>query len=161
MTRLIVITGFIVAFLAGVMAGVTFRRGGPAHGGPGPGGRESFIAKQLDLTPDQQAKMKAIWQDVSRRGGPDQRGRKSKIRREQEEAVAALIRPEDRPAYDKTVADFQARLDQSEADGRRSFQAAVEKTKAILTPDQLKKYDVLLARPNDRDRDRPATKPNG
>ncbi|HEX8324116.1 MAG TPA: hypothetical protein VF595_09400 [Tepidisphaeraceae bacterium] len=163
MTRLVVITGFIVAFLAGVMAGVTIRRPGPPPASREAGGRQSFIANQLGLTADQQTQMKAIWQDVSRRGTPDQRGKRGGIRREQEEAVARLIRPEDRAAYDRTVAEFQAKLDQIETDGKRSFQQAVEKTKAILTPDQLKKYDELLARPGDRDKDRehPATRPNG
>lgn len=156
MTRLIVITGFIVAFCAGMMAGVVIRRdGGPAA--PPSGGRESFIGSQLGLTADQQAKMKAIWQDVSRR--PD-RGKRWQIRKEQEEAIAKLVRPEDRPAYDRTVAEFQAKLDQMDADGKKAFQQAVEKTKAMLTPDQLKKYDVLLARNDGRDRDRPATRPS-
>lgn len=155
MTRLIVITGFIIAFLAGTMAGMVFRH----DSGPGarpPGGRESFIGSQLGLSADQQAKMKAIWQDVSHR--PD-RSKRGQIRKDQEEAIAKLIHPEDRPAYDKVVADCHAKLDQMDTEGRKSFQQAVEKTKAILTPDQLKKYDVLLARNDGRDRDRPATRP--
>lgn len=161
MTKLVVVTGFIIAFLAGAMAGLSFHRGGPMSGPPGPGGRESFLANQLDLTADQQAKMKAIWQDVSHRGGPGQRDKRMQMRREQEDAVSKLIRPEDKAAYDKIVADYKNKFDQMDSDGRKAFQQAVEKTKAILTPDQLKKYDTLLNRPNDHERDRPATRNNG
>ena len=162
MTKLIVFTGFVIAFTAGMMTGFAFHRpGGP--GGPGQGGRGSFIANQLNLNADQQAKMKAIWENVGHRGPPnDGRAKRGNIRREQEDAVAKLIQPSDKPAYDKIVADTQFKLDAIDAEGRKQFQQAVEKTKAILTPEQLKKYDVLLARPgSDRDRDRPGTRPNG
>lgn len=158
MTRLIVITGFIIAFAAGMMAGVVIRPGGPRPNGPGPGGRESFIANQLSLTEEQQSQMKAIWQDVSRR--PD-RGKRFQIRQQQAEAVAKLIRPEEQAAYDAIVKEYQGKLDQMDADNKRAFQQAVEKTKSILTPEQLKKYEALLARNDGRDRDRPATRPNG
>lgn len=159
MTRLIVVTGFIVAFLAGVMAGVTVMPKPHGPNAPGPGGRESFLANQLGLTADQQTKMKQIWQDVSRRGGgPDGRNQRGQLRREQEEAVAKLIRPEDKTAYDKIVADFRKRVEQIDADNKKNFQQAVEKTKAILDPDQLKKYEAILAKPPG-DHDRPATRP--
>ena len=161
MTKLIVITGFVIAFTAGIMTGFAFHR----PGGPGPdrGGRGSFMANQLGLNADQQAKMKAIWENVGHRGpGNDGRAKRGTIRREQEEAIAKLIQPSDKAAYDRIITETKSQLDAIDADGRRQFQQAVEKTKAMLTPEQLKKYDVLLARPSsDRDRDRPGTRPNG
>ena len=162
MTKLIVITGFVIAFAAGIMTGLVLHR----PGGPNAqdrGGRQSFMANQLGLNADQQAKMKAIWENVGHRGpGNDSRAKRGAIRREQEEAIAGLIHTSDEPAYDKIIADTKAKLDAIDAESRQQFQQAVEKTKAMLTPEQLKKYDVLLARPSsDRDRDRPGTRPNG
>ncbi len=157
MTRLIVITGFIVAFTAGLMAGFAWKgnlisRAAPGDsprpgfgGGPGrdPG---SWIAQQLDLTPEQQKQMKEIWSEVSHRGGGPARERRGQIRHEQEEAIAKLIHEQDKTAYQKIIDDAKVKADAIEADGRKSFEQAVAKTKSILSADQLKKYEAILAK---------------
>jgi Spy/CpxP family protein refolding chaperone len=162
MTRLIVITGFVVAFFAGVMSGVAWNWHGPQKPGDDRrGGRESWIADQLSLTPEQQKQMKDIWPDVGRRGSG--RDKRNQIRKEQDEAVAALVRPEDKPVYDKIILESRQKTEAIEADNRKAFQQAVEKTKAILTPEQRTKYEELLARlpggpgRENREHDRPAT----
>ena len=146
MTRVIVIVGFLIAFGAGLMVGhVAWMPHPGGMPGGGPHGRpDSWIAQQLDLTPDQQVKMKQIWSDVSHRGGPQQGAKRQQLRHDQEAAIAALIRPEDKPAYDQIIKDYKDRLDALEADNRRQFQQAVEKTKQLLTPEQRTKYEQLF-----------------
>lgn len=161
MTRLIVITGFIVAFLAGLMAGVAWK-GNPVVTSPGdslrPNDRNnergSWIAQQLSLTPEQQKQMREIWSEVTRRGGREMRERRAQIRREQEEAIARLVRDEDKAAYQKIIEDARTRTEALEAEGKKAFEQAVAKTKAILNADQLKKYEAILARPPERGPDR-------
>lgn len=158
MTKLIVITGFIVAFAAGLMAGFAWKGNPVAAAAPssssqpgansgGPRGPGSWIAQQLSLTPDQQKQMKDIWSEVSHRGGREARDKRGQIRREQEEAIAKLVREEDKAAYQKIVDDAKAKIDALEAEGKRSFENAVIKTKAILNADQLKKYEGILSKP--------------
>jgi Spy/CpxP family protein refolding chaperone len=181
MTRLIVITGFVIAFAAGLMAGIAWKgdtvvpaapgdanRTGSPTGNRPPGDRGgdrgSWIAQQLGLTPEQQQQMKQIWSEVSHRGGREARDKRGQIRREQEEAIAKLVREEDRPAYQKIIDDSKAKVEAIEADGKRSFEQAVAKTKAILSTDQLKKYEEILAKPpgppdRDRNGDRATTQP--
>jgi len=162
MTRLIVAVAVIVSFFAGAMVDHVFRGPGMPPGGPhgGPGGPGGYIASQLGLTADQQAKMKDIWQNTFRRSGPENHAKRDELRHQQEQSIAALIRPEDKPAYDKILADTKSKMDAMDADGKKAFDEAVSKTKQILTPDQLKKYEQIIQRPWDHhDHDRPATRP--
>ena len=148
MTRLIVITGFLIAFTSGVMVGIVSKSGPGA--GPGErdhGGPQSMLAAELKLSVDQQKQMKQIWTDVGFRGGHDAREARGQIRRSQEEAIAALIHTEDLAKYDEIINEHKARLDALDAENKKNFQQAVEKTKAILSPEQLKKYEELLSRP--------------
>ena len=82
MTRVIVIVGFLIAFGAGLMVGhVAWMPHPGGMPGGGPHGRpDSWIAQQLDLTPDQRVKMKQIWSDVSHRGGPQQGAKRQQLR---------------------------------------------------------------------------------
>ena len=160
MTRILVLAAVIVSFCAGAMVDRVVRgHGMPPR--PQGGGPASWLANQLDLTADQQAKMKDIWQNTFRHsGGSDSRDKRNELRRQQEQDIAALIRAEDRPAYDKIVADTKTKVDAVDADQRKAFEAAVAQTKLILTPDQLKKFEQIAQRPWDHhDHDRPATRP--
>ncbi|MBC7784741.1 MAG: hypothetical protein H7144_12965 [Burkholderiales bacterium] len=171
MTKLIVITGFIVAFSAGLMVGHVWTPPKPAQSGDRPhsnnsnnGNQGSWIASQLSLSRDQQKQMEQIWSNVGGRGRENSRERRSQMRREQDEAIAKLIRPEDRQAYDAVIAEQKQKFEAIEAEGKRAFQQAVEKTKAILSAEQLRKYEELLARPGSgsegRDRDRSESRPS-
>lgn len=175
MTRVLVIVGFLVSLAAGLTVGLSVsdrvhepppprpedRHPGPSPGpGPqpqesrdrrGPGSPGSWLAQQLDLSTDQQQQLDAIWSEVARDRGREQWDMRSKLRKERDDAIAALI-PEDRKAeYERIHSDYDARVEDMESQWRSRFQQAVEKTKAILTPDQREKYDAILAR-HDRDR---------
>jgi len=161
MTRLIVAVAVIVSFCAGAMVDHVVRGRGAPPGPHGPGGGPGgYIANQLSLSADQQAKMKDIWQNTFRRGGQENRAKRDDLRKHQEQSIAALIRPEDKPAYDKIVADTKSKMEAMDAEGKKAFDDAVARTKQILTPEQLKKYEQIIQRPWDHhDHDRPATRP--
>jgi Spy/CpxP family protein refolding chaperone len=169
MTKLIVIAGFVIAFGAGVVTGlrrspqpVTTTGHGPTTQprdrgprGGGPGGPVGMIARELQLTPEQITQMREIWSEVARLGGREQEEQRRQIRKERDEAIVALIRAEDRPAYEKLQKDTADRLAALEQGWRDAYQKAVEQTKPILTAEQRTKYEELITRgPFDRDRDR-------
>lgn len=164
MTKMIVITGFIVAFSAGIMTGVAWKTRAPGDRPDNHRDPQSWIAEQLSLTPEQQAQMKEIWSGFGgRREGWHKR---EQIRREKDEAIANLVRPEDMGAYDRILEAAKCKTDALDAEGKDTFQKAVEKTKGILNDEQRKKYEELLSRGpghgrdgRERERDKPTTKP--
>lgn len=160
MTRIIVISGFLIAFIAGAISGIAWThhpRGGPQNDRPS---RESWIASELSLTTEQQSQMKDIWSDMNA-GHGDWRGKRDQLRRQRDDAIAALIPADDKPAFDAIQQKYRQQQDELDAEGRKRFEIAVEKTKKILTDEQLKKYEQLLARGpgTGRGRDRPSSRP--
>lgn len=150
-TRLIVTAGFVVAFAAGLIGGVQLRRALPPHppSGPGPAtrmGRHGWLAAELGLTAQQQEQMTRIWSDVARRGRGEHEERRRQLRKERDDAIAALIRQEDRAAYEQILKTYSDRMAALEQETRAAFQEAVEKTKQILTPQQREKYEAILKR---------------
>jgi Spy/CpxP family protein refolding chaperone len=166
MTRILVLIGFVIAFGAGWMASGTWH---PPHpGGPGEqppkGNRGSWLVQQLELTPDQQKQMDQIWSELGGRGGhredPAKRG---ELRKERDLAILALIRPEDRAAYDRVMKEYNEKNEAIDQEWKKAFQRAVERTREMLTPQQREKYDKLMSRQGwdggPRDRGRPPTRP--
>jgi len=156
MTKLLVMLGFVVAFGAGWMSATTWRHtpasaNDPQHRG---GGRESWLVQQLELTPEQQKQMDQIWSEVSGRGRREDPSKRNELRKSRDAAIAALVRPEDRAAYEKIITDYNASNEALEAEWRKTFQHAVERTKEILTPAQRTKYDQLMSRWENAPRDR-------
>ena len=159
MAKFVVILGFLLAFGAGLVIGaqghlrLASAEPPPATRPSGPG---SWLAAELDLSPDQTQKIDAIWSDIAGKGRGDREDQRRQLRKERDDAIAALIRPEDLSAFDQiheTYADRMAALD---AQWREGFNASVERTKQILTPEQRVKYEEILKRhtggPGARDR---------
>lgn len=175
MTRMIVITGFVIAFCAGAMSWEAYKS--LATNKPKdepPPSRVSDFERELKLTPEQQKQMKEIWSSMPRGGGRESWGKRNQIYRERDEALAKLIRPEDKPAYDQVLADTKQKLDSLDAAGKKAFEQMKEKTRAILTPEQRVKYEEMMSHGpgfgrdgpgregpgrDNRGRDRPSTKP--
>lgn len=172
MTRLMVTIGFVVAFLAGLIVGLN--RFGQRHDPPGaasgqpwarhgeaPPDRGGFLASQLSLSPDQQKQMREIWSQAvgAGRGLMDERRRE--LRQQREEAIAALIRPEDKASYEAIVNDYARRSVEQDQQWRRAYDEAMQKTRQILTPQQLEKYEQLTQRWEQRDREHRRMGPRG
>jgi len=71
------------------------------------------------------------------------------------------VHPEDYGRYDQILKNYNDQMDSLDREARKNFEAAVEQTKQLLTPDQQQKYADLLARhqwdrpPRPRERDNP------
>lgn len=164
MTRLFVVIGFLVAFGAGWMSAYTWRPA--AHNGPEPqhrsgGGRGSWLAQQLELSPEQQKQMDQIWSEVGGRGRREDPAKRNELRKTRDASISALIRSEDRAAYDKVLSDYTAKIEAMETEWKKAFQQAVERTKEILTPAQRTKYEQLMSRWENggRERGRASSRP--
>lgn len=155
-TKLIIVACFVLAFVAGVAVGLALRRHGP-HPPPDQGG---WLARELDLTPQQQERMKAIWSDMDRDSWRDAGDRRREMQRQRDDAVRALL-PEDKLAeFDRINDSWQQQMTQMGEQRRKMFQDAVEKTKQILDERQRTKYDEILAQRESRWRRGPQTAPS-
>jgi Spy/CpxP family protein refolding chaperone len=160
MTKVVVIIGFVVSFAAGLIVGLETRQAGIAspasppttgpsrgHGGPGgPGGGPGQLAVELNLSSDQQEKMKQIWSDVAKHGRGENEDRRRQLRTERDDAIAALVPASDKDKFEqikKTYSDQMAAMDK---EMHARFDEAVKKTREILTAEQRAKFDDILAR---------------
>jgi len=165
MTRIVLVIGFVVAFSAGLFCGLAMR-GHEVLASPAatsrplaPGGPGGLLATELGLTSEQREQMKRIWGDNARTLRHQQDQRRTQARRERDDAIAALIRPEDRAKYAQALQAHTDRLAEIERELRASWQTGVEETRKILTPEQRTKYEDFLKRreadrTGGRDRDR-------
>ncbi|HEX8520746.1 MAG TPA: Spy/CpxP family protein refolding chaperone [Tepidisphaeraceae bacterium] len=155
MTKLVVIVGFVVAFAAGLVVGVSLesRKATAAAPTTAPttrprGGPEGFLARELNLTPQQQEQMRQIWSEFApgrsgREGAEDPR---RQFRKERDEALISLIPVEKKDQYEAIQKKYSDQNAAMENQRRDRFDNAVNKTKAILTPEQREKYDAFLSR---------------
>jgi Spy/CpxP family protein refolding chaperone len=141
--KIIVVVGFLVAFAAGLVLGFESRErtAQPAARQEHRGG---WLTAELKLTPEQQEKMKTIWSEMPGRGGREREDRFRQLRQQRDEAIKALIRPEDKPRYDQILKDFTDKTNALNRELHDSFQAAIDATKPILNPEQRAKYEQLL-----------------
>jgi Spy/CpxP family protein refolding chaperone len=157
-TKLLILAGFAVAFAAGLVIGAQRttttdqKHAAPTTGPSTRPDRRGFLAAELGLTPQQQEQMNQIWSDVAHRGGREREEQRRQLRKEREDAIAALIKTDDRAKYDEVLSSYTQKMEALDAQWRTSFQDAVERTKQLLNPDQRAKYEALLQR-NQWDRD--------
>jgi Spy/CpxP family protein refolding chaperone len=153
-TKLMVLVGFCIAFAAGMVVGVNRRTIHPSaasstHTPPttsgmrGPGG---YLAKELNLTPDQQEQLRQIWSDVARRARGEREELRRQYRKQREEAIAAIIPADQKKQYQQIQDEFTQKMEELDRQWRASFEDAVAKTKPILTPEQRAKYEEMLKR---------------
>jgi hypothetical protein len=86
------------------------------------------------------------------RGGRELDELRRKYRNERDEAIADLIRTHDLHAYDAILREYQDKLTKLDQEYSAAWQAAVERTKQMLTPEQRAKYEEFLKRSSPGDR---------
>lgn len=147
LARIVVVMGFLVAFSAGLMVGLRVPRQ-PGEPAPStrPSGRGGFLARELNLTPQQQEQMKQIWSETAGRGREEYEQRRRQYRRERDEAIAALIPLAEMDVYDQILDTYAHRMSLMDEQSRQAYQAAVERTREILTPQQRVRYEEFLKR---------------
>ena len=73
------------------------------------------------------------------------RDRKRALWQEKDEAIEGLLTDDQRAEYDAICADCDRRMRDMDEKWQEVIQQAVERTRAILTPEQVKKYDEFRA----------------
>jgi Spy/CpxP family protein refolding chaperone len=154
MTKLIVILGFALSFAAGMVIGSKSRGlinpvAPTSAGEPRPTTRperRGWLTQELGLSPEQRAKLDGIWSAVASRGRDEQEDRRRDYRRERDAAIADLVPPARLGEYDQIINTYTDRVAALEQESREAYHDAVERTKAILTPEQRVKYEELLKR---------------
>ncbi len=153
-TRALLSVAFVMALLAGGAVGVVGSRvlpGGDDNASAAPQSprsreRRSWLTDELNLSPEQEVQMKEIWSPMSRGGPRDHFEKYRAAERTRDDAVVALLTPEQKAQYDRIQTDHQSAIEQLAQERERSFQQAVEATKKILSEEQKKKYEQIMAR---------------
>jgi Spy/CpxP family protein refolding chaperone len=177
MTKLVVIVGFVLAFLAGAVVGRSVSQWSqpvqpvvqpPARSLDGEG-RGGWFVRELKLTPEQAEQFEKIWREAgARRDGIGQKRRD--VRRAREEAIKAImarLSPEDRQKLDEIERTFYEQDRKLSDEERQVFAMGREQTLSILTPEQQKIYEGMMRRgegergrgPGRRPGDRATTRP--
>ena len=167
MTKFVVIFGFLMAFVAGLIVGVSRPQHVATSGAnTGPTTRQgrdrgSELDTLLKLRPEQKEQMKTIWSEVADKGRKHHEHRRDELRDERDAKVQALFSPEPRSRYEQIQQEYDDQRKALEREMRANFDQAVKETEAILDPDQLVKYREWHAkrmadrnRGGDRGRDR-------
>jgi Spy/CpxP family protein refolding chaperone len=133
-SRLIFFTCFFFTFGAGLAVGMLWAT--PAPKPP----RDPFMA-ELDLTQEQRDQIKAFWTEAMKNGW--QREQRDAVFKERDAAMKAMLTDEQKTKQEEIQKVFQTKMDEMNAASKRSRDEAYEKTKAILNPDQLVKYEEM------------------
>jgi hypothetical protein len=174
MSKVVVILGFLVSFAAGLTVGWRVmphvasthtaapgetkspQFGGPngrrPQNGPGDGGKRDpgptgWLTAVLKLSPEQQEQMKQIWSQTAHEGRREREERRQALKKARDESVTNLMAQSGhKPEFDKINETYTSGLAELDNEWKSNFQAAVERTKSILTDDQRKKYEEILSR---------------
>jgi hypothetical protein len=141
--QLMMVCVFVVALGAGVVVGMGVSR--PAVVKPAEHRGGGWIEEQLGLTSEQREQMKAIWSEA-RDMGQKHGEMRDQFRKERDAAVMGLFTPEQKDQYQKIQDDFRAQMGKLDKEREAAFNAAKEKTKAILNETQRAKYEELMKR---------------
>jgi Spy/CpxP family protein refolding chaperone len=144
-TKVIVIIGFFIAFVAGAVLGLQLRQPAVAHVNVPQREDRSWLRTELGLSPQQEEQMRDIWSNLHNSGRKHDE-RRRQLRDERDEAIAALLPASAMGDYDKVLAAYSDKMSQLSAERDKGFAEAVEKTKKILTPAQQTKYEEFLKR---------------
>lgn len=167
MAKIMVVVGFLVAFAAGLTIGLESRQTSvaapalPPEGTTKPSTRQGrgpgWLESELKLSAEQKKQMDKIWSELARGGGREEMDRRRRqFREERDQAILALVKPDDKPTYDAILQNYRDQQQSLEREMRANFENAVKQTNEILTVDQQAKYKELLSRhrPSDRGGDR-------
>jgi Spy/CpxP family protein refolding chaperone len=133
---------FAVALGSGIFIGMHLHQ---PHPGERPPQDRSWLADKLDLAPEQREQMRNIWSELAHGPGGRHGDARRQAGKERDDAIATLITPEQKPAYDKIFERFNQQMADMSREREATFQKAVERTKAILNAEQRSKYEKMLA----------------
>jgi len=140
-SRMIVVLLFILAFGAGLSVArvMDHRRPEPPERGP------SWLAGELNLSPEQRQSMLTIWGGLNNANSEDG-DRRRELVRQRNEAIRKLIPEDQQHLLAQINEEHNRQMSELSNQRRRRFEEAVEKTKAMLNADQRQKYERILQR---------------
>lgn len=138
-TTVIMLGAFVLALGAGTLLGVGLAEKRP-HGG-----RQGFD-QALGLSPEQSKQIQAIREKVMQ----ESRERFKKLEEDKTAAIQKLLTKEQQAAYDNISKEYQVKLEELRHQRDLDNQDSIKRTKALLTPEQIKKFDEMMARGGDR-----------
>jgi Spy/CpxP family protein refolding chaperone len=146
----------VLALSAGVVAGLLASRlpvssgrsdGVPPSAAPVPGGSmEKSLSEELQLTPDQREQMRGIWEGVRDRMHQAFDEANDLQRQRDQRLVEILATDEQRAQFAKISKEFEEKYNQIARERDEAFNAAVDKTKKLLSDQQRTKYEQILKR---------------
>ncbi|MCY3024433.1 MAG: hypothetical protein NTW87_36120 [Planctomycetota bacterium] len=136
-SRLIFLLCFLAAFGAGICVG--YAVGGARRAAP----RDGWLS-ELNLSPEQGEKIKAIWTDAMKATDwQSQREKREAVRTERDEALRALVTGDQKQRFEEIMSAYQKKADEISQEARKARDEAYERTKAVLTESQRVAYDEL------------------
>ncbi len=152
--KLLIVVAFVAMFVAGWIMGTATERAKfvskppttqpnhPNH--PPQPGSQGWLRNQLGLSADQDDKIKAIWAPLAsaRSKYMDQW---QQINHDRDESVRNLLTADQKAAVDAIYSESEAEQFALEDRRDKEYKDAVTKTKELLTPEQQKKYENILA----------------
>ena len=153
--KLIMLLALVFALGAGAVAGYVGAKRLPAHhGDSGPGGpgrdRETDLARELNLSDAQREQMRKIWSEAMQGAGREHGEKIRALQKERDDAVIALLSPEQKQTYEKIQADYREKMDAMNNEREKAFTRAVAETNEILDTTQRVKYAEIRKRRQER-----------
>ncbi len=104
--------------------------------------QHGWFDEQLNLSTDQRKQMDAIWGDVFKNMGKTFEGRAT-IDKEREQAIQDMLSDDQKKAYAAIQDGYRAKRGEMDKQREKLFADANAKSRAILTEEQQKRWDVL------------------
>ncbi len=139
-TKVLLLVSFAVVFATGFAVGRLTRH---KFGRPG---RQSWLAGELELTPEQREQMEAIWSDVMGRLHKAHEQERRALYGQRQEAIENLLTPEQLTEYLAIVDRHEERMRALAQERWQAVQEGVERTKEILTEEQARRYEEMMER---------------
>ena len=146
--KVIVLVGFLLAFAAGLVAGMIRHKtdAGLASQSPttGPTTRRVSFAQALGLTPEQDRKIHQLREEAFREAMREVEERRESLRRQRDESILPLLSPENRIVYETVMQHYQAAMTSVNRERPAAFDSQDEQIRQVLTAEQRVKFEEML-----------------
>jgi Spy/CpxP family protein refolding chaperone len=136
--KLMLSLSFVLVFAAGGVLGVALDRSWDREG------RRSRLARSLDLSRQQQERMRQIWSETLEKVREQMRARREDLRERRREQIRDLLTEEQQQRYDAIMQEYEDGQNQLREGRTALFEEARERTRRILNETQRRKYDELM-----------------
>lgn len=99
--------------------------------------------KELNLSPEQGEQMRDIWREAGRESRRNRFEHRRELRELRDSAVRQMLSPDQLEQFEDIQRSFELGAAELDGERERAIERAVERTKAILTPEQAARYENL------------------